>query len=140
MTTSSSALGPPDSRPEAAAAAGAAAAFGRGRDQVAECRRPRAGAWDVAEEPRMIEMADVWQDVFVESSKEVIEVTGGLRGPCGHTGAHGVAGVVASTGGRGATGGLRGRCGQTVAHGVAGVGPQDGAVAQRLDPRDEHVD
>ncbi len=48
---------------------------GGGGYQVAECRRPRARAGDIAEEPRMIEMADVRQDVLVETGEELREFT-----------------------------------------------------------------
>ena len=41
---------------------------GRRSDQVAEGGRPRAGAGDVAEEPRMIEVADERQDVLVQDA------------------------------------------------------------------------
>ena len=57
-------------------------------------------------------MADVGQDVLIEARQEVGEVVG--------------------------SGGWR--CGKSVAHRLERLGLQDRAVAQPVDPRDEHVD
>ena len=67
-------------------------------DEVAQRGRPRPGARDVAEEPRMIEVPDEREHVAVEPVDEVVEVVrpvagagpsmrGGHVGPAARSGA-----------------------------------------------------
>src|SRR5207244_11074747 len=48
---------------------------GRG-DEVAERRGPRPGARDIAEEARVVEVADERQDVTIQSVEEPVECAG----------------------------------------------------------------
>ena len=61
---------------------------GRGRDQVTEGGGPGAGTGDVAEEARMVEMADERQDVLVQDAEQLAEVLWAARRSCGQALAH----------------------------------------------------